>query len=227
MGALKISSGSIEKGQWGALKKSGGYCVGSMGALVRVNGGMEKGSTVALKRVNERVPKGQVTPYVVWVAYAGGLRIAYAITVLAYAGDMPLDAYAEALRGLTPTWVLLTPTSIWQGSYTVWWLGFWNVLQWGHWSGPMQVLKRVSGGVGQGQWGYWKGAMGALVRVNAGIEQQWGLNGGIEKDQWGHWSGSIGVLKRGEWGRWSGSMRPLGRVRSERGLGCKLYLAGF
>ena len=26
--------------------------------------------------------------------------------------------------------------------------------QWGHWSEPMQVLKRVSGGVGQGQWGY-------------------------------------------------------------------------
>ena len=38
-----------------------------------------------------------------WVAYAGGLRIAYAITVLAYTEDMPLDAYAEALRGLTPT----------------------------------------------------------------------------------------------------------------------------
>ena len=62
---------------------------------------------------NEHVPKGQVTPYVVCVAYAGGLRIAYAITVLAYAEDMPLDAYAEALRGLTPTWVLLTPKSIW------------------------------------------------------------------------------------------------------------------
>ena len=75
----------------------------------------------------ERVPKGQVTPYVVWVAHAGGLGIAYVITVLAYAEDMPLDAYAEALRGLTPTWVLLTPTSIWQGLYIVWWLGFWNV----------------------------------------------------------------------------------------------------
>ena len=72
-------------------------------------------------------------------------------------------------------------------------------------------MKRGNGGVGQGQWGI----------------EQWGLNGGIEKDQWGHWSGSIGVLKRGEWGRWSGSMRPLRRVRSERGLGCKLYLAGF
>ena len=51
----------------------------------------------------ERVPKGQVTPYVVWVAYVGGLRIACAIRVLASAEDMPLDAYAEALRGLTPT----------------------------------------------------------------------------------------------------------------------------
>ena len=42
------------------------------------------------------------------------------------------------------------------------------------------VLKRVNGGVGQGQWGI----------------EQWGLNGGIEKDEWGHWSGSMAVLKR-------------------------------
>ena len=76
----------------------------------------------------ERVPRGDVTPYVVWVAYAGRIRIAYAIPVLASAEDMPLDAYREALRGLTPIWILLTTTSTWQGFYIVWWLGFWNVL---------------------------------------------------------------------------------------------------
>ena len=76
----------------------------------------------------ERVPQRSCNSYVVWVAYAGRLRIAYAIPVLAYADDMPLDAYGEALRGLTPTWILLTPTSTWQGFYVVWWLGFWNVL---------------------------------------------------------------------------------------------------
>ena len=61
--------------------------------------------------------------------------------------------------------------------------------QWGHWSEPMQVLKRVSGGVGQGQWGWqwgrWSRSMGvlnnnggsmgklkqSLVRVNWGIEK--------------------------------------------------------
>ena len=98
----------------------------------------------------------------------------------------------------------------------------------------MGALARANAGIEKGQWGRWSGSMGvlkrgngALVRVNGGIEQQWGLNGGIEKDQWGHWSGSIRVWKRGEWGRWSGSMRPLRRVRSERGLGCKLHLAGF
>ena len=91
------------------------------------------------------------------------------------------------------------------------------------------VLKRVNGGVGQGQWGHWSGSMGiekgqwALVRVNGGIEQ-WGLNGGIEKDQWGHWSGSMRVLKRanggvgqGQWGHGEGSGRWLW-VR--QGCGC-------
>ena len=39
-----------------------------------------------------------------------------------------IRCYGEALRGLTPTWILLTPTSTWQGFYIVWWLGFWNVL---------------------------------------------------------------------------------------------------
>ena len=49
--------------------------------------------------------------------------------------------------------------------------------QWAHWSEPMQVLKRVSGGVGQGQFKWqW-----ALVRVNGGIEQQWGLNGKLKR----------------------------------------------
>ncbi len=52
----------------------------------------------------ERVPKGQVTPYVVWVAYAGGLRISYAITGLACAEDMTLDAYG----GLTRTYADLS-----------------------------------------------------------------------------------------------------------------------
>ena len=55
-------------------------------------------------------------------------------------------------------------------------------------AGSMGVLKRVNGGVGQGQWGHWSGSMGCiekgqwvLVRANGGIEQ-WGLNGGIDKD---------------------------------------------
>ena len=55
-------------------------------------------------------------------------------------------------------------------------------------NGSMGVLKRVNGGVGQGQWGHWSGSMEGiekgqwvLVRVNGGIEQ-WGLNGGIDKD---------------------------------------------
>lgn len=43
-------------------------------------------------------PKGQGTPYVIWIAYPWSLRIAYAITVVAYAEDMPLHASAEALR---------------------------------------------------------------------------------------------------------------------------------
>ena len=109
--------------------------------------------------------------------------------------------------------------------------GQWRKGQWWHWKGSMGALVRANAGIEKGQWGRWSGsmgvAMGALVRVNGGIEQQWGLNGKIEKDQCNRWWGSIGVLKRGEWGRWSGSMRPLRRVRSERGLGCKLYLAGF
>ena len=44
--------------------------------------------------------------------------------------------------------------------------------QWGHWSGSMGALKRVNGGIGQGQWAIEKGQW-ALVRVNGGIEQ-WG-----------------------------------------------------
>ena len=53
----------------------------------------------------------------------------------------------------------------------------------------MRVLKRVNGGVGQGQRGHWLGSMGvlnnggsmgALVRVN----------GGVGQGQWGHGEGS-------------------------------------
>lgn len=45
-------------------------------------------------------PQGQGTPCVIWIAYSWSLRIAYAITVVAYAEDMPLHASVEALRGL-------------------------------------------------------------------------------------------------------------------------------
>ena len=50
----------------------------------------------------------------------------------------------------------------------------------GRWSGSMRVLKKVNGGVGQGQWGCEGQCQWALVRVNGHIEQ-WGLNGGIQK----------------------------------------------
>ena len=80
--------------------------------------------------------------------------------------------------------------------------------QWGHWSEPMQVLKRVSGGVGQGQF----------------------------KWQWGRWSGSMGPLRGAGSGQkgarvvsstLQGSKRYLTGVVSSTLQGCKLYLAGL
>ena len=83
----------------------------------------------------------------------------------------------------------------------------------------MGVLKRVNGGVGQGQWGREGQCQWALVRVNGGIEQ-WGLNGGIEKKSMKRALVRVNaVLKRGQ-GGWR-------RVRSDRawvwvrqGCGC-------
>ena len=98
-------------------------------------------------------------------------------------------------------------------------LGAWRKGQWRRWSGSMEALVRVKGGIEKGQW--------ALVRVNGGIEQ-WGLNGGIEKDQWGgHWSGSMGVLKRvnggvgqGQWGHGEGSGQTGDWLWVRQGCGC-------
>ena len=109
----------------------------------------------------------------------------------------------------------------------------------------MGVLKRVNGGVGQGQWGREGQCQWALVRVNGGIEQ-WGLNGGIEKKineegighgQCGIEKGSRGVGEgSGQTGLGFGSDRGVAvgqtgvwpRVRQEVVLqGCRLHLAGL
>ena len=105
----------------------------------------------------------------------------------------------------------------------------------------MGVLKRINGGIGQGQWGHWSGSMGVLKRVNGRWSGSWGNNESSMKD----WSGSMGVLKRVNAGRWSGSMGAWRRVRVRQGCGCgsdgrlsyrvvsstlqgcKLYLAGL
>ena len=58
----------------------------------------------------------------------------------------------------------------------------------GHWSGSVQALVRVSGGIEKGQWG--------LVRVNGPMAALVRVNGGIEKGQWRRWSGSMGALVR-------------------------------
>ena len=69
----------------------------------------------------------------------------------------------------------------------------------------MVALKRVNGGIGQGQWRYCSGSMGALVRVNGGIEK-------------GQVRQRLFVGQAGVW-LW---------VRQEVVLqGCELYLAGL
>ena len=66
----------------------------------------------------------------------------------------------------------------------------------------MEALVRVNAGIEKGQWGHWSGSMGVLKRVNGGVGQGQcrRVNGGIEKGQWAmgvlNNGGSIGVLKK-------------------------------
>ena len=109
------------------------------------------------------------------------------------------------------------------------------VRQWGHWKGSMGHWSGSMGvlvSIGQG---YWKGSMGALVsvngvlkRVNGGIGQgQWGRLKRVRSDR-GLALGQAGVWLWVRQGCGCGSDRRLSyRVVSSTLQGCKLYLAGL